>query len=115
MAFIDEIIDGVCVLKSLTHTANISNSQDFKNAVTEKLESGVFNFVLDLSEIDFIDSTFLGSLVIVLRKIVPHGGDLRLFGLKPSVSISIGLTRLNSVFKVYTGKQEAIDSFKKDK
>jgi anti-sigma B factor antagonist len=68
-------------------------------------------FVIDCSQLGFIDSTGLGVLVSCLRKSIGQGGDLRLSGLSPRVSMVFELTRANQLFSIYLDLKEALESF----
>jgi anti-sigma B factor antagonist len=52
---------------------------------------------VDLAKVEFLDSSGLGALVTVLKAVRP-GGDVVLFGLRPSVLEILRLTHLDSVF-----------------
>jgi anti-anti-sigma factor len=77
------------------------------------VNSGYNKFIIDLSNVEFIDSTFLGVIVGTLKKAVKSGGDLKLIGFQPNVRSMFELTRLFRVFETYTDLQEAIRSFHK--
>ena len=65
-------------------------------------------------ECEFIDSTFLGALVVSLKKITALSGDLRLVGFQPAVHSMFELTRMYRVFESFKTKDEAIRSFSAD-
>jgi anti-anti-sigma factor len=68
--------------------------------------------IVDLSQCEFIDSTFLGALVVTLKKITQQSGDLKLVGFQPAVQSMFELTRMYRIFEAFTNKNEAINSFK---
>jgi anti-sigma B factor antagonist len=57
--------------------------------------------IVDLTGVDFIDSTALAVLVQAMKRSRQHGGDVRLAGLRPNVRIIFELTRLDQVFEIY--------------
>src|SRR5262245_16368381 len=69
------------------------------------------NIVIDLSLVDFIDSTALATLVQGIKHARANQGNIRLSGLRPSVRMVLELTRLDKVFEIYTNKDEAINAF----
>jgi len=77
----------------------------------EKIDIGLNNFIVDLTKCEFIDLTFLGSLVVSLKKATSKEGDLRLIGFQPAVETMLDLTRMYRVFDSFGIKKEAIDSF----
>jgi anti-anti-sigma factor len=73
--------------------------------------TGWRKIIVDLSECEFIDSTFLGALVVSLKKVTGLGGDLRLVGFQPAVHSMFELTRMYRVFESFKTKDEALKSF----
>ncbi len=91
--------------------ATLKEAELFKKTLSEDIELGARKLIVDLSECEFIDSTFLGALVVSLKKITALGGDMKLVGFQPSVHSMFELTRMHRVFEAYPSKQEAIESF----
>ena len=92
--------------------ATLKEAEEFKQTLAQDIVMGAKKIVVDLSDCEFIDSTFLGSLVVSLKKITNLGGDLRLVGFQPAVHSMFELTRMYRVFEAYKTKEEAIQSFK---
>ena len=86
-------------------------AEEFNTLLFEKIDIGLKNFIIDLTKCEFIDSTFLGSLVVSLKKTTSKGGDLRLIGFQPGVETMFELTRMYRVFDSFRTKKEAIDCF----
>ena len=91
--------------------ATLKEAEEFKLTLLHDIEEGAKKIVVDISECEFIDSTFLGALVVSLKKITSLGGDLRLVGFQPSVHSMFELTRMYRVFESYKTKEEAVKSF----
>ena len=91
--------------------ATLKEAEEFKLTLAQDIEVGVKKIVVDISQCEFIDSTFLGALVVSLKKITSLGGDLRLVGFQPAVHSMFELTRMYRVFESYKTKEEAIQSF----
>lgn len=91
--------------------ATLKEAEEFKLTLSQDIEEGVKKIVVDISQCEFIDSTFLGALVVSLKKITGLGGDLRLVGFQPAVHSMFELTRMYRVFESYKTKEEAIQSF----
>ncbi|MBM4175780.1 MAG: STAS domain-containing protein [Ignavibacteria bacterium] len=102
----DIYIIGVKLSRTSIYMAN--EFKDFLNQAIDKKEKKI---LVDFSECDFIDSTFLGVLVIILKKVVAIGGSIRLVINNQNVKSSLEMTRMNKVFKVYDDLQTAISSF----
>jgi anti-sigma B factor antagonist len=69
------------------------------------------NIVLQLAEINFIDSSGLGALVRHFGILRNAQGDLKLCQLSPSLIRVLQATNLLSVFHTYASEKEAIDAF----
>jgi anti-sigma B factor antagonist len=65
---------------------------------------------LDLSSVNFMDSSGLSALVALMKRCRP-GGGLVLFGVRPAVLELLALTRLNSVFPLCASATEAVAWF----
>lgn len=91
--------------------ATLNEADEFKQRLAEDIENGYNKIVADLSLCEFIDSTFLGSLVISLKKITSLGGDLRLVGFQPAVHSIFELTRMYRVFETFNTREDAVLSF----
>jgi len=112
MDFIVENLEkNICYITINMNRATLKEAEEFKTLVFEKIDMGLKNFIVDLTKCEFIDSTFLGALVISLKKATSKGGDFRLIGFQPAVETMFDLTRMYRVFDSFRSKDEAIDSF----
>lgn len=111
MDFIKEKYSEVVVeIVNLTR-ATLKEAEEFKLTLSNDIDEGARKLVVDISECEFIDSTFLGALVVSLRKITSLSGDLRLVGFQPAVNSMFELTRMYRVFDSFPTKEEAIKSY----
>ncbi len=111
MDFTREASDDVLIENVNLSRATLKEAEEFKNTLTLDIQAGWRKVIVDLSICEFIDSTFLGALVISLKKITSLGGDLRLVGFQPAVHSMFELTRMDRVFDSYKSKDEAIRSY----
>ena len=86
-------------------------AEEFKQVLVNDIQRDFKKIVVDLSSCEFIDSTFLGSLVVSLKKLTGLGGDLRLVGFQPAVHSMFELTRMYRVFESFKSADEAVQSF----
>jgi anti-sigma B factor antagonist len=89
----------------------VANRNELKEKVVAALESGEAKFVLDFTSTGYIDSSGLGVLVSVSKKIREAGGDLRLAGLNEDLRMLFELTKLDTLFKICDTTDEALGSF----
>lgn len=111
MDFIREELGKVIVHHISISRATLREAEEFKTILAKDILAGQKNIVVDLSGCEFIDSTFLGALVISLKKVTAIGGDLRLVGFQDAVSSMFELTRMYRVFETYKTREEAINSY----
>lgn len=111
MDFTKEIFGDVTVEVVNLTRATMKEAEEFKKILSNDIDLGARKIVVDLSECEFIDSTFLGALVVSLKKITALGGDLKLVGFQPSVHSMFELTRMYRVFEAFPSKKEAIESY----
>lgn len=106
-----ELLNNVALFNVNIQRATMNDAEEFKKILSEEINNGRKNIIVDLSECDYIDSTFLGALVVSLKKVTSQGGDLRLIGFKPAVRSMFELTRMYRVFETFSTKEDAVKSF----
>lgn len=113
MGIIEETIDDIIVEIVNFDRATLLEAEELKRQVNDKIDSGYRKVIIDLTSVEYLDSTFLGIIVNTLKKVAKLGGDLKLVGFKPNVRSMFELTRLFRVFESYSELQDAIKSFHK--
>ncbi len=111
MEFIKEIHNNILIEIVNLERATLKEAEQFKLILAKDIEEGNKNIIVDLNNCEFIDSTFLGALVVSLKKTTALGGDLKLVGFQPAVHSMFELTRLHRVFEAFRTREEAIESF----
>ena len=76
----------------------VGNRQLLKQQVLDQLERGDRKFLLDFSKTDYIDSSGLGVLVTLSKKIREQGGQLSLVSLSEDLRTLFELTKLDTLF-----------------
>ncbi len=89
----------------------VGNRQELKQQVLEQLEGGDLKFVIDFSETGYIDSSGLGVLVSLSKKIREQGGELRLSSLNDDLRTLFELTKLDTLFRIADDKAQALEGF----
>ncbi len=111
MAFSFKTKDSVLVATVEAKRATVEIASDFKQALLKKIEENSSNVVVNLSNCEFVDSSFLGALVAGLKKATMKNGDLKIVGLQPPVQAMFELTRLYRIFDIFENEEDAIKSF----
>lgn len=75
------------------------------------IEEGPKHIVLDLSQIDFVDSSGLGALVQLVKKAQTDGGSLQIVT-NPRVTQTVKLVRLEKFLSLQPTVEEAVENIK---
>jgi anti-sigma B factor antagonist len=89
----------------------VGNRQELKQKVLDALEAGDRKFLIDFTRTGYIDSSGLGVLVSLSKKIRDEGGDLRLAGLNEDLKTLFELTKLDTLFAISDSAQDALSAF----
>jgi len=89
----------------------VGNRQELKQKVLDELEGGARKFLIDFSNTGYIDSSGLGVLVSLSKKIREQGGELRLANLNEDLRTLFELTKLDTLFHIANNRDEALASF----
>jgi anti-sigma B factor antagonist len=101
--------DGVTVL-SIEGVIRVGESaEEFSSRLGGLLSSGSGPVLVDLSAIDYVDSTGLGELVGHLQRFDEAGRRLALLNPQERILALLRLTRLDEIFRIFTSQDEAID------
>jgi anti-sigma B factor antagonist len=79
-----------------------------RNTIKDLLHNGVKKIVLNLAEVDYIDSSGVGELVSSFATVEKEGGQLKLLNLTAKVQEILAITRLLTVFQVFDDEQAAV-------
>jgi anti-sigma B factor antagonist len=79
----------------------------FKEKMRDATEGGPVRVVLDLSRVQFLDSSGLGAIVAV-KKLLGPDRALELAGLTPTVEKVFRLTRMDSIFTIHPSLEVAV-------
>jgi anti-sigma B factor antagonist len=82
-----------------------------RNTVRDILKIGGKKIVLNLAEVNYIDSPGVGELVNTYTTVVNQGGQLKLLYLTKKVQEVLAITKLLTVFQVYDNEPATIASF----
>jgi len=82
-----------------------------RDVITNAVNSGKTNILLDLSKVTTIDSSGIGELVGSYTTVTNRGGKLKLLHLPAKLNELLHVTQLITVFEVYEDEAEAAKSF----
>ncbi len=82
-----------------------------REAINQEVAQGKHRIVLNLEDVDYIDSTGLGSMVICYTTLQKAGGTLKLLELNKRNIELLLLTKLSTIFEIFGEEQDAVNSF----
>lgn len=89
-----------------TNRLNASIAPEVKADLTDALSTKGVNMVLNLSNISFIDSTGIGTLISALKTARQNEGTFHLCCIKPEVMSLLKLMKLDMVFEIYNSEED---------
>jgi len=89
----------------------VGNRQELKQKVLDELEGGARKFLIDFTRTGYIDSSGLGVLVSLSKKIREQGGELRLSSLNEDLRTLFELTKLDTLFRIANAREEGLAGF----
>jgi anti-sigma B factor antagonist len=112
MKFTTREVDGITVLDLSGKIMLGEGSVTIRDAVRDVLAKGSNQILLNLADINYIDSSGIGELVSGLTAVKNAGGALKLLQLTKKVKDLLQITKLYTVFDIYDDEAEAIASYK---
>lgn len=91
--------------------SNMLGLQQFDKLVEEiggHIENGILHFIVDLTDVDAINSSGLGVLLTILTKSRNANGDTLLCGVPEKLDRLFIITKLNAIFSVFPNKTAAL-------
>jgi len=86
-------------------------SNAVREAINQSRDEGKNRIILNLQNVDYIDSSGLGTLVICYTSLQRAGGALKLMSLNRRNIELLVLTKLSTVFEVFDNEDDAVNSF----
>ena len=105
-------VDGVTVLDLSGRITLGEGSVQIRDAIRDLISKGQKSILLNLADVNYIDSSGLGELVSAFTTSQNQGADLKLLHLTKKVHDLLQLTKLYTVFDVKDDEASAIASFK---
>jgi anti-anti-sigma factor len=114
MIFSVEHVNNIVTLSLQPRRVTAEIAREFKDSLFQIIDiEKIKNIVIDLSEVEFMDSFFLGAIVSGLKKCRNLNGDIYLAHMPDSLRPLFELMNLDEVFIIFPTKEEALQSFLK--
>lgn len=108
-----EFRNGLTVIRPEVESLDLSTARGFRREVMERVPRDA-KAILDLSRVEFVDSTGCGAILGCLRHFhaeTSQRGDLKLCASKPAVRALFEMVRLHKIVEIYNTTDEAIQSY----
>jgi anti-sigma B factor antagonist len=102
---------GTVVVVDVDGQLIVGNRQELKQKVLDELEKGERKFLIDFARTGYIDSSGLGVLVSLSKKIREQGGELRLADLNDDLKTLFELTKLDTLFQIADNRDRGLETF----
>ncbi len=101
------VVDGLHVF-GLGGSLDIATSPTVRAALSEASERGDHRLIVDLTDVEFLDSTGLGALIGAQRRAKEFDGEVRLVAKEGQILRLLRITGLLKVFSVYATLADAV-------
>jgi anti-sigma B factor antagonist len=100
--------DGAVAVFALSGTLDIATSPTLRAALLEAADRDDHEMIVDLTQLEFLDSTGLGALIGAHKRASEHGGAVRLVAHEGQILRLLRITGLLEVFSVYPNLDAAL-------
>jgi anti-sigma B factor antagonist len=100
-------VDGTTIV-AVGGEIDVYTAPKLRDRITELVAEGVFNIVIDMESVEFLDSTGLGVLVGGLKKVRSHDGSLELICTQDRLLKIFRITGLAKVFVIHDSADGAL-------
>lgn len=92
----------------LSGEIDLHQAPDVHQALIAAIEDQPQRLLIDLNEVGYMDSSGVGTLVEIFRRVHGYGGNMILFGVGPRVRSLFEITRLDQFFTIVDSREEAL-------
>ncbi len=108
---VEKTVGGLTVLDVRGQITLGEETSQLREKARVLIEGGHARIIVDLAEVNYIDSAGLASLVTLYTSARKAGGDVKLMHLTHRVRGLLQITRLSTVFEIYDNLEAAQKSF----
>jgi len=107
--------EGICILDMNGRLTVGDEASKFRERMSKIIASGRHNIILNMAQVDYVDSTGLGAMVMFYTTLNRDGDKVKLLNLtRRSIELLV-MTKLTTIFEVFNDEQNAINSFFPDR
>jgi anti-sigma B factor antagonist len=90
---------------------DVYTAPKLREQIVQLVEEGRYHLVVDMEDVEFLDSTGLGVLVGGLKRVRAHDGSLRLVCTQERILKIFRITGLTKVFPIHSTVAEAVEAW----
>jgi anti-sigma B factor antagonist len=98
-----------CTVVEVRGVLDMSTEPELRRTLQQAIDAGARRIVIDLTEVRLMDSSALGTIVLMFKAVRDDGGSLRLAGPRPLVRTVLAVTSVDRVIAVYDTVRAAED------
>ena len=98
----------VCFLEG---EININNSPELRKAFDELIKAKVLKVLVDFSQVSYIDSSGLATLIEMFQRLKKAGGHLRFSNMEQKIKNIFEITKLYKLFEIFDTRETALKDF----
>lgn len=91
---------------------DLFTAPDLRRAAADAIDDGARRLVIDLTDTTFLDSTGLGVLIGIAKRVRPAGGDVVIVNTEPSTATTFAITGIDGVLTVVETRHEALEELR---
>lgn len=107
MKITEEKLNDILICKT-EGEININTSPELRKAFDEYIQRGIKKVLFDFSQISYIDSSGLATLIELLQRLNKSGGKLNICNVSEKIKNIFEVTKLHKLFKIYEDRQDAL-------
>lgn len=108
---VEKSLEGATLLDLRGRIILGEETERLRNKVKQLTDAGHSRIIIDLGEVDYVDSSGLATLVSSCVAVRKTGGELKLLRLTKRIRDLLQITRLSTVFEIYDALDQAVRSF----
>jgi len=112
MDFTVEISEEIIIAKIIIRRATFLEALQFQNLLTNEIDKGYIRAIIDLSNTASIDPAFFSSIIVIYKKLINEGGNVKLIRPKNYLDDYERFKNNLRVFEFFNSVEEAVESYR---
>ena len=101
-----------CNILNVCGDVDVYTSPKVKESINALIEKEIYNIVVNLEDVRYVDSTGLGVLIGALKRVKEHNGNIVLVCTNPQIKKIFQITGLVKIFSIFANNEDAVEALK---